>query len=121
MHCFNSPTWINSITSTFSSWEKCSHGNLRFPGAKKRNGKVNSGTHAAIVNCFDWWWLWFGTLCLDHFWDAWALTLGGHILWAAPVNMWFTTLIALKECPVCLDTITGGRKFRRVKNKIADS
>ena len=50
-------------------------------------------------------WLWLSVKC-----PGCKKSVAGHILRTAPANMWFTTLITLKECPVCLDATIGGRK-----------
>jgi hypothetical protein len=50
-------------------------------------------------------WLWLSVECPEC-----KTSIAGHMLKTAPANTWWTTLIWLKECPVCSEATSGQRK-----------
>lgn len=72
--------------------------NVPSPGVPALPGQVTLSFCFVMSGVVSLCWLWLSVRC--PFCKA---SVAGHILRTAPAGVWFTTLLALEQCPLCGD------------------
>ena len=81
--------------------------NVPLPGAPALPDKVTLSLCFVMSGVLSLCWLWVSVRC-----PACKASVTGHILKTAPAGVWFTTIFALEQCPLCREQAIPMDRFK---------